>query len=40
MNHLLGAPLYGRLKTLSTNIRLGWKAWQDKHYSLLRKFVN
>jgi hypothetical protein len=25
MKHLSGAPLYGRLLALPTNIRLGWK---------------
>ncbi len=41
MKHLSGAPFYGRLLALPTNIRLGWKRnVSDKHSSLLRKFVN
>ncbi len=40
MKHLSGAPFYGRLLALPTNIRLGWKRnVSDKHSSLLRKFV-
>jgi len=41
VKHLSGAPVYGRLLALPTNIRLGWKRYVgDKHSSLLRKFVN
>ncbi len=41
MKHLSGAPLYGRLLALPTNIRLGWKRnVGDKHSSLLQKFIN
>ncbi len=41
MKHLSGAPFYGRLLALPTNITLGWKInVVEKHSSLLRKFVN
>jgi hypothetical protein len=40
VKHLSGAPFYGRLLALPTNIRLGWKRnVGDKHSSLLPKFV-
>jgi len=41
VKHLSGAPFYGRLLALPTNIRPGWKRKaSDKHSSLLIKFVN
>jgi len=40
VKHLSGAPFYGRLLALPTNIRLDWKRnVSHKHSSLLRKFV-
>ncbi len=41
MKHIAGAPFYGRLLALPTNIRLGRKRnVGDKHSSLLQKFIN
>jgi hypothetical protein len=38
---LWGAPLYGRLLTLPSNIEIGWKRLAiDKNSSLLKTFVN
>ncbi len=38
---LNGAPLWGSLLALPTNIRLGWNGFsKDKHSSALRKLVN
>jgi len=38
---LLGAPLYGKLLPLTTNIRLGWKGLPGKkHAKLIRTLVN
>jgi len=40
VEHLSGATFYGRLLTLHTNIRLGWKRIVgDIHFSFLRKFI-
>jgi hypothetical protein len=41
VKHLSGAPFYGRLLALPTNITLGWKInVGERHSSLLQKFVN
>jgi hypothetical protein len=41
VKHLSGVPFYGRLLTLPTNIRLGWKGLPGiKCSSLLRKFIS
>jgi hypothetical protein len=39
LEHLSGAPLYGRLLALPTNISLESLAW-DKQFSLSQTFVN
>jgi hypothetical protein len=36
VNHLSGAPHYGRLLVLPTNIKVGWQSFiRNKHLSLL-----